>query len=104
MDNKIIGANLRRIRESKGKSQAEIAELAGISRIAYRNIENGISEPKISTLQNIAHVNDVKLQEFFQPIRILKRVRFRATKKMKTRDSILSEVARWLDDFSFLED
>ena len=103
MDLKIIGANLRRIREAKGLTQSEVADLAGISRIAYRNIENGSSTPKVSTLQNIATGVGVKLQDLFVPVRTLKKVRFRASKKMNSRDNILTEVARWLDDFNYLE-
>lgn len=103
MDTKIIGANLRRIREAQGKSQADLAELAGISRVAYRNIESGTATPKVSTLQNIAVSAGVKLQDLFVPVRTLKKVRFRASKKMKSRESILNEVAQWLDDFYFLE-
>lgn len=103
MDKKIIGLNLRRIRESKGMSQSEVAELAGISRVAYRNIENSIATPKVSTLQNIANGVEVKLQDLFVPVRTLKKVRFRALKKMNSRDTILNEVARWLEDFNFLE-
>ena len=104
MDQKIIGANLRRIREAKGLSQSQVAELAGISRIAYRNIENGNSTPKVSTLQSIASGVDVKLQDLFVPVRTLKRVRFRASKKMNSRENVLTEVARWLDDFNYLEE
>ncbi|MEW6063693.1 MAG: XRE family transcriptional regulator [Bacillota bacterium] len=103
MDQKIIGVNLRRIREAKGWTQSQVAELAGISRVAYRNIENGNSTPKVSTLQNIASGVGVKLQDLFVPVRTLKKVRFRASKKMTSRDNILTEVARWLDDFNYLE-
>lgn len=103
MDQKIIGANLRRIREAKGWTQSQVADLAGISRVAYRNIENGSSTPKVSTLQNIASGVGVKLQDLFVPVRTLKKVRFRASKKMTSRDNILTEVARWLDDFNYLE-
>lgn len=103
MDKKTIGANLRRIREAKGLSQSEVADLAGISRVAYRNIENGSSAPKVSTLQNIAVGVEVKLQDLFIPVRTLKNVRFRALKKMNSRDAILIEVSRWLEDFNFLE-
>jgi len=103
MDQGIIGANLRRVREAKGLSQAHLAELAGISRVAYRNIENGSATPKVSTLQNIADGVGVKLQDLLVPVRTLKRVRFRASKKMNSRDSIITEVARWLDDFNDLE-
>jgi Zn-dependent peptidase ImmA (M78 family)/DNA-binding XRE family transcriptional regulator len=104
MDQNIIGTNLRRLREAKGLSQSQVADLAGISRVAYRNIENGNSTPKVSTLQNIASGVGVKLQDLFVPVRPLKRVRFRASKKMNSRDNILTEVARWLDDFNYLEE
>jgi len=104
MDLKIIGMNLRRVREANSLTQAEAADLAGISRIAYRNIESGSSTPKVSTLQNIAAGVGVKLQDLFIPVRTLKNVRFRATKKMNSRDSILAEVVRWLDDFNALEE
>lgn len=103
MEHKNISINLRRIRESKGLSQAEIAERAEISRITYRNIESGSSIPKVSTLQNIAAGLGVKLQDLLMPARSLQNVRFRAAKKMNSRDSILNEVARWLDDFIDLE-
>jgi len=103
MDQKIIGANLRRIREANGWTQSQVADFAGLSRVAYRNIENGTSIPKVSTLQNIASGVGVKLQDLFVPVRTLKKVRFRASKKMNSRDNILTEVARWLDDFNYLE-
>jgi len=103
MDLNIIGANLRRIREAKGLTQAEVAALAGISRVTYRNIENGSSTPKVSTLQDIASSVGVKLQDLFTPVRTLNKVRFRASKKMNSRENILTEVARWLDDFNYLE-
>ncbi len=104
MDKKMIGANLRRIREGQGLSQSEAADRSGISRLAYRNIETGSSTPKVSTLQNIAAGMGVKLQDLFVPVRTLKNVRFRALKKMNSRENILCEVARWLDDFNLLED
>jgi len=53
MDQRIIGENLRRIREAKGFSQSHVADIAGISRVAYRNIENGTSTPKVSTNSKI---------------------------------------------------
>jgi Zn-dependent peptidase ImmA (M78 family)/DNA-binding XRE family transcriptional regulator len=103
MDQKMIGANLRRIREVKGLTQFQVADRAGISRVAYRNIESGSSIPKVSTLQNIASGIEVKLQDLFIPVRTLKWVRFRSSKKMTSRENILTEVARWLDDFNYLE-
>ncbi|WP_040378715.1 helix-turn-helix domain-containing protein [Dethiobacter alkaliphilus] len=103
MDHKMISINLRRVREEKGLSQSEVAHLAGISRVAYGRIESGASIPKVSTLQNIADGIDIKLQDLFVPVSTLKKVRFRATKKMNSRDSILTEVNRWLENFNYLE-
>ena len=103
MSEKYICDNLRRLREAKGLTQSEIADRAGISRIAYRNIENAVSIPKVSTLQSIANGVGVKLHDLFIPLRTLKKVRFRASKKMNSRENILVEVARWLDDYNFLE-
>lgn len=100
----MIGSNLRRIREAKGLSQEKAAELSGISRPAYRNIETGESIPKVSTLQNISDGLGVKLQDLITPVRTLEKVRFRALKRMNSREQILTEVARWLDDFNYLED
>lgn len=103
MEQNIIGIHLRRIRQAKGLSQEKAAELSGISRPAYRNIETGASTPKVSTLQSIADGLGVKLQDLVTPIRTLEKGRFRASKRMNSREQILNEVARWLDDFNYLE-
>ncbi|MGG3561973.1 XRE family transcriptional regulator [Neobacillus rhizosphaerae] len=104
MDQKTISANLRRIRESNGLNQTQAASLSNLSRIAYRNIENGDSTPKISTLQSIATGFGIQLQELFAPVKRLEKVRFRALKKMNNRDHIITEVARWLEDYKQLEE
>jgi len=103
MTSNVIGANLRRIRESKGFTQERVATLSGLSRPAYRNIETGDSMPKVSTLQNIAAGLGVRLEDLVSPVRTLKHVRFRALKRMKSRDQILTNVTRWLEDFDYLE-
>lgn len=103
MDLQVISANLRRIRDAHNLSQQQIADLANISRVAYRNIENGDSIPKVTTLQNIASALNIKLQDLLTPVRTLEKVRFRALKKMNSRDQVLNEVAVWLDNFNYLE-
>jgi len=103
MDLQILSANLRRIRAAKGKSQAEIAEAAELSRPGYRNIEAGTAAPRVDSLMRIANVLGVRLEELLTPIRELEAVRFRATRKMNTRNEILADVARWLDDYNELE-
>jgi len=103
MTNQTISANLLRIRKDKGITQEVLAENAGISRGAYRNVEKGRSLPQADTLKSIASVLGVHLKELLRPVRTLERVRFRSLKRLKSRDQILSEVTRWLSDFSDLE-
>lgn len=103
MDTLMIGKNIRRIREARHISQESISQSAGISRVAYRSIETGKSTPRVSTLQSIATALDVKLAELLTPVKQLQYVRFRSLKRMTSRESILNDVAKWLDDFNFLE-
>jgi Zn-dependent peptidase ImmA (M78 family)/DNA-binding XRE family transcriptional regulator len=103
MDLTILSGNLRRIRSAKGKSQGEVAEAAGLSRVGYRNIESGASAPRVDTLMRIAGALDVRLEELLAPVRTLTAVRFRAQKKMTTRGELLADVARWLDDYNEIE-
>lgn len=104
MTSEAISYNLRRFRASKGLTQQQLAAAAGISRPAYRKIETGQSEPRVSTLQNIAHALDIKLQDLVTPTPQLKSIRFRSVKKMKSREQVIADVSRWLADFNYLED
>ena len=76
MEIKDIGENLRRLRRNNRLSQQELADKAGISRLAYSQIERGEVEAKVSTLTNLAKVLDVKLQDLFVKPRRLTRVRW----------------------------
>jgi transcriptional regulator with XRE-family HTH domain len=77
VDIKTIVKNIRRIRENKNLSQAEVAKKAGISRIAYSNIETGRAKDlRTSTLINIANALDVKLVDFFAKEHNLTKVKF----------------------------
>lgn len=104
MDYLIISNNLRRLRNDKKMSQEKVAEIAGISRIAYRNIEVGSSKPKVSTLQSLASALDVKFVDLLTLPKVFKHVRYRSLKRMNSRESILFKVGKWLDDFNYLEE
>lgn len=96
-------ANLKRLRVARGMSQGELADAAELSRVGYRNIENGVAAPRVDSLMRVARALDVKLEALFVPVRELRAVRFRASKKMTTRGELLADVARWLDDYNELE-
>lgn len=103
MSTDVIAKNLLRLRVDQELTQEELAFKADVSLTAYKNIESGTTEPKISTLQAIASVLGVAFTDLFIPIRELKFVRFRADKKMKRRSQVLSMVSRWLENYEILE-
>lgn len=103
MNLQILAQNVRRLRTAKRLSQSALADTAGLSLPAVKNLELAKSEPRMRTMQAIAKALDVKLQELFLPVRELRTVRFRSSKRMQNRENVLAEVARWLDDFNYLE-
>lgn len=51
---KRLGANLKKIRLSKGIKQAEVARILEVDRSFVSNIENGKTNPTLSTIANLA--------------------------------------------------
>jgi len=96
-------SNLKMLRYAKGLTQQELADAAGISRDAYRNIETGRSDPKISTLRSIAKALDAEIDDLFVPIKKPAQIRFRSSKRMNTRDMVLFDVVKWMQDYNWLE-
>jgi len=103
MGNNTLGANLLRLRKDRNLTQVQLAELAAISKGAYRNLEKGRAEPRAETLKALATALDASLKELLAPVRLLSNVRFRSLKRLKSRDQVLAEVTQWLEDFSGLE-
>lgn len=103
MDLAILCANLRRLRAARNRSQADVAEASGLSRMGYLSIENGEVTPRVDSLARIATTLGVKVEELLAPVRVLRRVRFRAKKRMSSREDLLVRVARHLDDYNELE-
>lgn len=104
MGTEIIAANLRRLREHHGLSQEALADAAGLSRVAYRNIETRKSVPRVDTLQALAGALKVGIEALVSPVPHLRHVRFRSFKRLNSREQVLAEVARRLADFNELEE
>jgi transcriptional regulator with XRE-family HTH domain len=72
-----LAFNLRRCRDEKGLSQAEVAKRAGISRSVYQGIESGGKPPASGEIvARLASVLGVKTAELMTEVRPLKAVRF----------------------------
>jgi len=104
-----LAANIRRIRTSKGLTQQEVAASAGLSRIAFRDIEVGkTQDPRVGNLQRVAAALGVGLPELLaEPPRLsstrFRSQRFRGRKDRAQREQVVFRVARWLRDFGELE-
>lgn len=59
---------IKQIRIAKNISQVELAEFIGISNVNLNRIENGLSDPRITTVIRIAQVLQVRLKDFFLPL------------------------------------
>lgn len=104
MDQGVVSANIRRLRKERRLTQDAVANAAGISRLAFRNIEKQKAQPRPDTLQAIARALKVGLGDLVVPVSQLRHVRFRSKRRLNSRDQILADVARWLSDFNDLEE
>ena len=71
MDNARIKENIIRLRNEKGISQDEMANLLGVSRNSYRSIEKGSTNVISRRLGEIAHLLGVSEEELalgYQPV------------------------------------
>jgi Zn-dependent peptidase ImmA (M78 family)/DNA-binding XRE family transcriptional regulator len=106
--NTAISINLRRLRKMKKLRQQELADKAGISRNAYRNIETGASVPRGNNLGALARALEVSVFMLTEEIPRLQSLRFRtlhalSSQQRAEREQIAADVAIWLRNFNELE-
>lgn len=61
-----ISANLKRVREEKGVTQAEVAAKVGITQAACVQFEKGIRIPNAVTLKAIADALEVPIESLYE--------------------------------------
>ncbi|OHA18640.1 MAG: DNA-binding protein [Candidatus Taylorbacteria bacterium RIFCSPHIGHO2_01_FULL_45_63] len=61
-----LGNNMKRIRTKKGISQGDIARTLGLGRGYVSNIENGKTNPTLSTIANLAKALGVSSDELLK--------------------------------------
>lgn len=98
-----IAANVARLRLDRQLTQNELAEKANLSRVALGKIERGEVIPRARTLDALAKTLAAPVRDLVTPVRPLESVRFRARARVHTREQILAEVSKWLDDYAGLE-
>jgi transcriptional regulator with XRE-family HTH domain len=65
----VLARNVQVFRESRGWSQEQLAEAAGVSRQTISSVERGVRLPDVGTLQAIAGALDVQSQLLLEPSR-----------------------------------
>jgi transcriptional regulator with XRE-family HTH domain len=61
-----LGRRLSGLREKRGLSQTQLADMAGIGRAHLSQIENGVVSVRITTLYAIAQTLEIKLEDLFR--------------------------------------
>ncbi len=64
--NKFNGKLISKIRKEKGISAERLAADSGISYSSIASIEQGVRKPKADTLNKIAQVLEVSMENFFE--------------------------------------
>lgn len=63
---KKLGENIRRIREEKQMLQIDLCRKLNVDRAYISNIENGKSNPTLSSIERIAKALDVSVEELMK--------------------------------------
>jgi transcriptional regulator with XRE-family HTH domain len=64
-----LGRNIQKLREVRGRTQQQIARLAGIPRATWANLESGAANPTLAVLIKVAQALQVRLEELIEPPR-----------------------------------
>lgn len=104
MDIQTVATNVKAYRSEKSLTQKKLAELAGISTQAIKQLESENLAVSYGTLRRISAVLGVQLADLLRSPQTLRPVLFRSMKKLKNRSVILSVSGRWLDNYEFLEE
>ncbi len=64
-----LGQNVRQLRQARGKTQQQMASLAGVPRATWANLETGGANPTLAVLHAVAVALGVSLEELLGPPR-----------------------------------
>jgi transcriptional regulator with XRE-family HTH domain len=66
---KLVGGNVRRIRQKKGLTQEQLAEISGFSQQYISGLEQGRRNPTVVTLYELASALGVSHLDLVRPFR-----------------------------------
>ena len=83
-----LGDNVRALRQARGKTQLQMAQLAGLPRATWANLESGGANPTLSVLHAAATAIGVSLEELLAPPRATGRHYPLATLEVRARRGV----------------
>jgi transcriptional regulator with XRE-family HTH domain len=83
-----LGRNIAALREARGQTQQQIAQLAGIPRATWTNLESGAANPTLAVLVKVAAALQVRLEELIEPPRRIGRLYRVASLPTRTRGAV----------------
>jgi transcriptional regulator with XRE-family HTH domain len=70
---RLVGSNVRRLREKKGLTQEQFAEISGFSQQYLSSLERGRRNPTIITIYELAVALDVNYLDLVRPSKTIAR-------------------------------
>ena len=83
-----LADNVRQLRATRGKTQQQMAKLAGVPRATWANLESGGANPTLSVLHAAATALQVSLEELLAPPRATGRHYPKAELKTRNRGKV----------------
>lgn len=91
-----LGRNLRQLREARGLTQEQVANLASLPRSTWASLESGAANPTLGVLNRVAHVLQVSIEELVAAPRAEGKLYARETLPREVRSSV--EIRKLLPD------
>ena len=79
-----LAENVRHLREVRGQTQEQMAQLAGMPRATWAHLETGAANPTLAVLDKVATALQVPIEELTGPPRSSGRLYPRATMRRRT--------------------
>jgi transcriptional regulator with XRE-family HTH domain len=64
-----LANNMKQLREARGITQQQVADLAGLPRPTWANLESGAANPTLAVLVRVAHALQITVEELIAPPR-----------------------------------
>jgi len=92
MDDKVpenIANNVRKLRETRGLTQQQMAKLAGVPRPTWANLESGGANPTVAVLIKVANALQVRVEELLSPPKAMARHYEASTLRTRKRGKVV---------------